>query len=241
MVDEKHAQEQYRSVMSGKKIPDDQIERWITVNGQHIPITKGQSEKEAIKQNFAGKGKRQDIPSSQSPSGFKKVDTETFVSTLKEAKATGKPEKVWRVTDPNAKKFDEEHPNAEKYITTAGGSTVAITPDGDIVAVCKNKRDTQRGTDLMEFAVKNGGKKLDSFSGNHKFYTKTGFEPVSWTRFDRQFAPDDWDEIRDDEEPIIFYKYTGNTTDEKAEDFIKRVPESKNYDEAKAIRDKEIK
>ena len=70
-----------------------------------------------------------------------------------------------------------------------GGSTVAITPDGDIVALCRNENDSLRGKQLIKFAVKNGGVKLDSFSGNHKFYTRNGFEPESWTSFNEKYTP----------------------------------------------------
>lgn len=31
---------------------NDEIERWITVKGNHVPIKKGQSQEEAIKQAF---------------------------------------------------------------------------------------------------------------------------------------------------------------------------------------------
>ena len=86
--------------------------------------------------------------------------------------------------------LDEEQPNAKKY-TTPGGSTVAITPDGDIVALCRNENDSLRGWQLIKFAVKNGGNKLDAYSGLWKFCSKNGFEPVSWTSFNEKYAPSD--------------------------------------------------
>ena len=236
---------------------NDEIERWITVKGNHIPIKKGQSQEEAIKQAFGEAEKTPEMKKSghmdglgehsektsedTAESGYKSVDTRTFVNTLAEAKATVDPKRAWRVSSPNSAVFDEEHPNAKKY-TTPGGSTVAITPDGDIVAVCKNKNDKQvYGKQLIEFAVKNGGVKLDSFSGNHDFYTRNGFEPVSWTRFndEEKVRPDDW-KPEYDKEPVVFYKYTGKATNESLEDFKNRVPESKDYFAAQKIRDDQI-
>ena len=237
---------------------NDEIERWITVKGNHVPIKKGQSQEEAIKQAFGeaektpemkksghmdGMGEHSENTSDDTAeSGYKSVDTKTFVNTLAEAKATvakDRPQDAWRVSSPDSAVFDEEHPNAKKY-TTPGGSTVAITPDGDIVAVCKSKKDKQmRGSRLIEFAVKNGGVKLDSFSGNHEFYTRNGFEPVSWTRFDEKYAPPGW-KPEYGKEPVVFYKYTGKATNESLEDFKNRVPESKDYFAAQKMRDGQI-
>lgn len=236
---------------------NDEIERWITVKGNHVPIKKGQSQEEAIKQAFGEAEKTPEMKKSghmdglgehsentsddTAESGYKSVDTRTFVNTLAEAKATVDPAKAWRVSSPNSAEFDEEHPNAKKY-TTPGGSTVAITPDGDIVAVCKNKNDSLYGRQLMEFAVKNGGNKLDSYSGLWKFYSKNGFEPVSWTLFNEKYAPSDWNKGRDEPEPVIFWKYTGNTTEYlNSDDFFAKVRASDDYDTARKVRDKNMK
>ncbi len=166
-------------------------------------------------------------------------NTEEFVDALLRAKSAIVPENAWRVSSPAAKEFDEEHPNAKKYVTK-GGSTIAITPDGDIVGVCKKPGDTVNGSDMLAFAVKNGGKKLDAFSGLYGFYTKNGFEPVSWTPFDEQYAPSGWDAQRDEKEPVIFWKYTGKQTELPKEKFLNSIKPSKSYDDAKSIRDKEI-
>lgn len=94
---------------------------------------------------------------------------------------------------------------------------------------------------MLAFAVKNGGKKLDAFSGLYGFYSKAGFEPVSWTPFDERYAPPGWEKGRDAPEPVIFWKYTGKQTIyQKAAEFIANVKPSGSYDEAKEIRDKEM-
>lgn len=77
------------------------------------------------------------------------------------------PENKWRVDVHNYLDYTDC-----KLFITKNGSTIAITPDGDIISVCANplkgKRDS--GKALLEFAVEHGGTKLDSFDGNFKFY-----------------------------------------------------------------------
>jgi len=144
----------------------------------------------------------------------------------------------------------EGHPPEElsnfKLFKTNADSTIAIKPDGDIIAVSRNKKEKLvKGSDLMDFAVKNGGIKLDSYEGNHRFYRKCGFEPVSWTRFNREIMDEfvkDW-KPEFGQEDIIFYKYTGNkailSRDEvKSElDKFKKSVAPKDYDDAMAERD----
>lgn len=181
---------------------------------------------------------------SESVEIFNEKNTEEFISALQEAKKTVPQTMAWRVSSPSPEEFDEEHPNAKKY-ATKGGSTVAIASDGDIVGVCKKVGDTENGKDvngrdLISFAVKNGGNKLDAFSGLYGFYRKQGFEPVSWTPFDEEYAPLGWKKGRDEPEPVIFWKYTGKRTELSKEDFLNKVKPSENYDTAKQLRDKEL-
>lgn len=42
------------------------------------------------------------------------------------------------------------------------------------------------------------------------------------------------------EEPVIFYKYTGEQTDESYNDFINRVKPHDSYDKAMDFRDEEM-
>lgn len=104
------------------------------------------------------------------------------------------------------------------------------------------------GHELLEEAVKAGGKKLDSFDGNFAFYLRNGFEPVSWTFFDENYAPKDWVKGKNRPEPVVFFKYTGKKYGEQSKDFweikkaqfYKKVKMSKDYDTAMSIRDKEV-
>lgn len=177
------------------------------------------------------------------PKSFGSADAPSFAKSLKTAydkMEETAPEKAWRVTVHSQQELEEEYPGAKLHITD-GGSTVAVTKDGDIISVCKNPDDSLRGKDLLKMAVANGGKKLDAYSGIFGFYTKCGFEPVSWCEFDEQYAPPDWVKGRDEPEPVIFYKYTGNKNQfEDANEFFAAVPASADYVAAQETRDGQV-
>ena len=172
------------------------------------------------------------------------VTPKKLVDTLSEAKKS-LPEAAgpWRVTSyESGEQFDEWHPGAKKHVTE-GGSTIAVADDGDIVAVCHNANDTTcSGSDLLMRAVYNGGTKLDAYEKLYGFYAKCGFEPVSWCKWDQEFAPPDWVPGKNQPENIIFYKYTGKAPKYKnAAEFMKAVKADNDYDAARERRDKEVK
>lgn len=177
------------------------------------------------------------------PKSFGGADAPGFAKSLKTAydkMEETAPEKAWRVTVHTQQELEEEYPGAKLHITD-GGSTVAVTKDGDIISVCGNPGDKLRGKDLLKLAVENGGKKLDSYSGNHGFYVKCGFEAVSWCEFDEQYAPPGWVKGRDKPEPVIFYKYTGQSNQSRNEqDIFNSIPASADYDAAQAARNQSI-
>ena len=162
-----------------------------------------------------------------------------FKNTLAANKETIDADKRWRV-DSTHRASDYKK---DTLITTKAGSTVAVTRKGDIISVSRNPNDTARGADLLKIAVKNGGKKLDSFDGNHDFYAKNGFEAVSRTRFDEQYAPDGWVKGKHRKEDVVFYKYVGvgNVKNKTMSDVEKNIPYSADYDTAQAIRDNDLK
>lgn len=168
---------------------------------------------------------------------FGGFDTATFTAAVQTAKDAQDPKNAWRVTAMSQEDFEQEHPGSCCHITP-GGSVAAVTKDGDIVSVCGMPGDTVRGKELIQMAVDAGGVKLDSYDGNHGFYVKCGFEPVSWCKWDDQYAPDGWNESRDRREDIIFYKYTGGRSGyATAEDFKKSVAASDDYGAAQKARD----
>lgn len=154
------------------------------------------------------------------------------------AKSTIPKGSEWRVDDTYTVQ-DYEH---KKLLELQGGSTVAVTEDGDIVSVCKNiDSKSDKGSDLLNIAIANGGEKLDAFGPDlYKFYTKNGFEPVSWTPFNEEYAPHDWVKGRDNAEPVIFYKYTGKKINIEYKDFLSNVKPSAEYDDAMKIRNDSI-
>jgi len=151
----------------------------------------------------------------------------------------------WRVSSDYTPQ-DYESDNFELY--RAGDSVYALEREGsgkDIVSVCAVKASGASGSEILRDAVKNGGDRLDAFSGLFQFYTKNGFTPVSWIDFDEEFAPQEWNQAKQKgfavkKEPIIFYMYTGEQYNVGLDEFLQRTPKSKNYEEGKERRNKEI-
>lgn len=164
------------------------------------------------------------------------TDSVTFHSKIEKAKASLSEENRWRVDI-----HDVEDYKNDKLFVSKGGSCVAVEPNGNIISVCKKQGDNINGKDLIKYAVESGGDRLDAFSYLYGFYVKQGFEPVSWTPFNEEYAPEGWNKNRDKPEPVIFYKYTGKVTNETFEEFKNRVKPSVDYDMALKIRDEEMK
>lgn len=171
---------------------------------------------------------------------FDNSTPEKFSKALSEAKKNVYPEDAWRVSSVTGEDLRQAHPGA-KYHISKGGSTVCVTNDRNLIGLCRRNDDkTTCGKELVKLAVEYGADRLDSYSGNHGFYIKCGFEPVSWCEWDDQFAPHDWKEGRDKREPVIFYRYTGKKGTKQASAFMKEVKPSKDYNSARAFRDKEM-
>jgi len=158
-----------------------------------------------------------------------------FSRAVENAKAHVPENMRWRVSV-----YEPEHYAGSKLHVTEKGSTAAVDKSGDIVSVCRRNDDTVRGFELLKDAVDNGGIKLDSYAGNHEFYTKNGFEPISWCEWVDEYAPSDWKDGFE-REPIMFYRYTGKPINVTLEDFITQVPPSADYDKAMNIRDERIR
>lgn len=171
----------------------------------------------------------------------KEVGTNDFKDSLDEAKETNNDEDKWRVD--NTKTANDYV--GSKLCKLFGDSVVAITPKGDIESLCKNVNGDDRGKDLLKIAKAYGGDRLDAFGSNlYNFYTRNGFEPVSWTPFNEEYAPDDWVKGRDEAEPVIFYKYVGKDAKKIGyDDFLNNTKAcigDDGYENAMKIRDKAI-
>lgn len=242
---------------SGMHIPLDDEGKAVGgfAKGQKFPSAKSEPSKPASdtpehkadpqhKSEPKASGSKESSPApAVAPKSFGGADAPSFAKSLKTAydkMEETAPEKAWRVTVHSQQELEKEYPGAKLHITD-GGSTVAVTKDGDIISVCGNPGDKLRGKDLLKLAVENGGKKLDSYSGNHGFYVKCGFEAVSWCEFDEQYAPPGWVKGRDKPEPVIFYKYTGQSNQSRNEqDIFNSIPASADYDAALAARNQSI-
>lgn len=231
---------EFKSKKTGKSISDADV-----INA----YMKDKKVEKVTLEDFIGKNynisieKREDKPKKRNKKinkggrHYRTVSPKSFANSIQLAKKTVDASIAWRVTTHEAK----EYKNTKNFVSK-GGSTFAIADDGDIISVCKHRGDTLSGKDILKEAVKQGGVKLDSYGGNHKFYQLCGFEPVSWCRWEDKYAPDDWNE-NFDREHIIFYKYTGNVPDriETPNEFFRRVKPSIDYDAAYNVRENSLR
>ena len=181
---------------------------YIKENGKIIPLEKSKYRGENKKADEEKKSTKKTIKITEKLTFNKPkslTECHTFKNSLIEAKASCDKKIAWRV-DTTHKAGDYK---SDLICTSKNGSVAAVTKDGDIISVCKNQNDKTKGKELLAKAVKAGGTKLDSFDGNFGFYTKCGFEPVSWCYFEKEHAPKGWNEYRDKKEPVIFFKYVG--------------------------------
>ena len=172
------------------------------------------------------------------PAAHSRLSSKDFVPVLAKAKASQPADRAWRVdSNRTAEDFDAEN---IRTFATAGGSTFAVKPDGDIISVCKNTGEKISARALMAAAVENGGDHLDSYVGNFYFYQSCGFEVVSRCKFDPKYAPPGWDPKRDKKEDVVFMRYVGpgKAQDKSKTAMQRRVPYSVDYDAAaKALED----
>ena len=207
--------------------PSDEYERRDNINGMTMR-NMTYDEWEKVKTAEKRTGITTFLPT---PTKFKKDFDVAKATIIKNA---------WRVDDT----YTVEDYKHKKLFELCGGSTVAVTDEGDIVSVCKNAVGGDRGSDLLKIAVANGGDRLDAFGEDlYHFYTKNGFEPVSWTPFNEEYAPHDWVKGRDKPEPVIFYMYTGQTTSTSYSDFLSSISPcvgEDGYGDAMVIRNKLI-
>lgn len=212
--------------------------KWAKENNVELPLNDDGSLNDIRLQKLYNENKEVTEKKADETDGkISKTDANAFYEKMTIAKASLSEESRWRVDIHDIGDYKND-----KLFISKGGSCVAIEPNGNIISVCKHKDDQAvNGTALIQHALQNGGDRLDAFSFLYGFYIKQGFEPVSWTHFNEEYAPEGWNKNRDKPEPIIFYKYTNKITQETYEDFINRVKPSEDYDTAMSIRDKEIK
>lgn len=123
------------------------------------------------------------------------------------------PANGWCVTPKSAQQLKDG--NVRTFMNDNGTVGVGIAPDGDIVAVFKNKNGgppKALGT-MMPIAIEQGGDRLDCYGeGLAKLYAKYGFEPVARVEFNKTYANEGW--TPDKGEPYIYVmKHNGDSAD----------------------------
>ena len=155
----------------------------------------------------------------------------------------------WCVTPKSAQELKDG--NVRTFMNDNGTVGVGIAPDGDIVAVFKNKNGgPPKALDtMMPIAIEQGGDRLDCYGeGLVKVYARYGFEPVARVEFNSEYANPGWDASKD--EPFIYVmKHNGDSADtvvRKMGDYPKYTKEQlealptygkNDYDAAMAYRD----
>ena len=136
--------------------------------------------------------------------------------------------------------------NSNLYRTEFGGGFV-IKPDGEIVGVF-NKPGSPSGSSyaMMQFAVEQGGKKLDAFNTFlPKVYETIGFKPVSRVKWDDAFAPEGWSketfkEFNNGEPDLILYVYDPNYFGGVNKNDLPIFDGPDGYDQAQKIQQTEL-
>lgn len=159
------------------------------------------------------------------------------------------PANGWCVTPKSAQQLKDG--NVRTFMNDSGTVGVGIAPDGDIVAVFKNKNGgPPKALDtMMPIAIEQGGDRLDCYgSGLVDVYTRYGFEPVARVEFNKTYANEGW--TPDKGEPYIYVmKHNGDSADtvarkmgtypEYTKDQLEALPTygKNDYDAALAYRD----
>lgn len=123
-------------------------------------------------------------------------DTSTSPQEYEQALTAGRnsdPVNGWCVTPKSAQEMAEG--NVRTMMNADGTVGVGIAPDGDIVAVFKNKNGGPRGAldTAMPMAIEMGGDRLDCYGkGLVKVYENYGFIPVARVEFNPEYANEGW-------------------------------------------------
>lgn len=146
--------------------------------------------------------------------------------------------------------FVTQHPIDEykkmKYLFLSLDETagIAITTDNNIVSIFNGGEKKGILKTLLPVAIEKGGRKLDNFGSGKlcSFYELYGFNPVSKTKFNAVFAPDDWNYDRDGTPDIVFWIHNGDSASDVVINFGRytvpwdSVEEFSTYEEAECFR-----
>lgn len=110
----------------------------------------------------------------------------------------------------------EEYENMRLFVTLDGTAGIAITKDNNIVSIFNGGENRGVLKTLLPVAIQNGGIKLDNYNSPKlsAMYELYGFNPVSKTKFNSKFAPDDWNYERDGEPDVVFWIHNGDSAED---------------------------
>lgn len=142
----------------------------------------------------------------------------------------------------------DEYKDMKLYITLDGCAGIAITSDKNIVSIFNGGEKRGVLKTLLPLAINQGGRKLDNFNSKKlsAMYELYGFNPVSKTKFNCEFAPDDWNYERDGEPDIVFWIHNGDSAEDVVLNFGRYdvpwdiVQEFSTYEDAGQYRDEII-
>lgn len=181
------------------------------------------------------------------------VNAKVFFRAIEDAKNEGKEEDINRSTflTKDSKWFGAyvHTYSVEEYIQTTpilldNGKAGFALKNGDIISVFKHPKTNLQNalSAIFPLALQLGGNRLDCFNkGLPIMYAKFGFFPVAKIQFDPEYAPSDWNYVRDGQPDIVYMVYQKNvkaTAQETIADRARRIEQAVShleyttYDEA---------
>ena len=106
----------------------------------------------------------------------------------------------------------ESYEGDQVFFTDDGLSTITVTQNGDVVTLL-NGAGGGRAVPLLLLAIDNGGIKGDFYGSEflQKTYESVGFQMVTQTDFDDNYAPDEWDYDRFGRPPVVTMLHNGDS------------------------------
>ena len=140
----------------------------------------------------------------------------------------------------------EEYATYKNFTTPDKWALISVKPDGDIINFVTDWTPW-KWKELMFTAIENGGTKMDNYwEWLVRYYEKFGFKPVAKVKFNREYAPANWNFARDWEPYIYAMKHNGDDIAKVRENYWKyehmtsdeldKLPELE-YDQALEFRD----
>ncbi len=131
----------------------------------------------------------------------------------------------------------------ELHLSGDGKVGYALDKEGDLQNLFNNGGPKGAGRAALADAVKNGAKTLDAFDPKlPEIYSEYGFVPTGRMAFNDEYAPKNWNFVRDGRPDVVFMAYQGGSRDtisDRAGTFPAyrqgSAPLYTDFDQAKAV------